>query len=870
MSARYQFLPWVRAGAANAYPNADTLRPVLARPDNRPLTGLPVRLTVNGRTPVDVALRLYGPGDVMGIDPRIVIRTDPPPQSADLEPNYLVCIEFDTPDFPWMFTPAAAGAQGRLRPWLCLVLVRRGDAMSLSFSRDRPLPVLSAPVAELPDLVESWVWAHAQVVQKDAAEPVDRILAAEPQRNLSRLVCPRRLEPHTDYAACLVPAFDVGRRAGLGLEVPEADENKLAPAWDGTQAQVELPVYYHWEFATGVGGDFESLAELLTGRNAGDAGRRPLSAAGQPFELGDPGTLEFQGPLLAVNTPKPPAPGEGFRQRLRDLLNLSTQPVVTPPIYGSWQAGVPTVPADGGSPRWLRELNLDPALRAAAGLGVRVVQERQEQLVASAWEQLGDAPGVARLERRLEFAVAVVGSVVRRHVESMDPGRLVQFLGPAHPRMPSSTGTLHASLARQNLPPSFSSAPLRRALRPAGTLSRRRSPQAPFMQRIVTRMGTPVLAIGPAPGTPGFVTPDHVQAQISVIPHDLRRYRDAMVEMLTYVNRVSSELIPAPRPVFQLGAPAFKPELVAALDPRQTLPRRFYARVTSGGDPVAPPARPGATVLAQPSFPQPMYQALRDLSPELLLPGVGKIVPNTITVLNSNPRFIEAYMAGLNHEIASELLWREFPGDLRHTYFRTFWDTGGGAAQPLPEMHTWSPDAPLGGSLAAGQGQLVLLIRGELLRRYPDALIYAVSARGPATLGDGQLLPAFRGRIDPDITFLGFALTEAQARSGPGQGQHGWFFVIQEQPSAPRFGLDEPRPKPRTEPLATWNDLAWSDMKTVPGARLKLADLTVPAAQRPAEPAWAFNAAHMAAILRQRPVRVAFHADRLLPPPRQS
>ena len=31
-------------------------------------------------------------------------------------------------------------------------------------------------------------------------------------------------------------------------------------------------------------------------------------------------------------------------------------------------------------------------------------------------------------------------------------------------------------------------------------------------------------------------------------------------------------------------------------------------------------------------------------------------------------------MAGLNHELSSELLWREFPGELRHTYFQTFWD----------------------------------------------------------------------------------------------------------------------------------------------------------------------------------------------------
>ena len=116
-------------------------------------------------------LRLYGPGDVTGIDPRAVIRIDPPPGTADFEPNYLAAIEFDTPDFPWLFTPAAAGSNGRLRPWLCLVVVRARPSVRFSAPTGR-CRSLTAAVAELPDLLESWLWAHAQVVQADAAEPV--------------------------------------------------------------------------------------------------------------------------------------------------------------------------------------------------------------------------------------------------------------------------------------------------------------------------------------------------------------------------------------------------------------------------------------------------------------------------------------------------------------------------------------------------------------------------------------------------------------------------------------------------------------------------------------------------------------------------
>lgn len=845
-AARYQFLPWVRAGAANAYANPDVLtKPVLERTDGKPLTGLPVAFKVNA-APVEVPLRLYGPGDVIGVDPRAVIRTEPLHGTNDFEPNHLAAIDFDTPDFPWLFTPARADGNGRLRPWVCLVVVER-DGAALSAAAGRPLPVLDVATSELPDLLEAYAWAHAQVVQADAAEPVAQILAGAPDRTLSRLVCPRRLQPHTAYLACLVPAFDAGRRAGLGLEVTE--ESKLAPAWDLTQARVELPVYVQWSFATGEGGDFETLADLLHGVRLGDTiGRRALDASGQPFGLPSPGTLEFQGPLLAVDAPDPPVPASGFQSQLRTLLNRPD--VVTPPVYANRQAATPAVPADTGSPRWLRELNLDPAARASAALGAQVVQEQQEQLMAAAWEQLGAADQVRRLERRLDFGLEVLGSVKRRHLDTMDTGYLLQFLGPAHARVRTSPQTLSASLAAKGMPASLCSAAFRRTLRPAGTIARRRSPGRPSLQLLATRVRVPPMLVGPVLGTPALVSPSHVQAQISaprpIISPGLARFLSALTPVLQYTQRFAQQPIQAAPVPFALDA-TYKASLLATVDPVQTLPKRFYARVTAAGAPVTPVA--GKSVVAYPTFRAPMYTALRDRRPELLLPGVGEIEANTVTVLRSNPRFIEAFMAGLNHELSSELLWREFPGELRQTYFQTFWE---GPPQ-IPPLHQWNAAAALGGSFSAGEA-LVLVIRGELLRRYPDALIFAAPAVDATTPGQPEVLPIFRARMDPDITFLGFPLTEEQAR--------GHFFVIQEQPSAPRFGLDDTR----TKPVATWNDLAWTDMRTLPGARVKLADLILPAAQRPPGTTWAFNAAHMAAILRQRPVQVAFGADKLLPP----
>ena len=97
--------------------------------------------------------------------------------------------------------------------------------------------------------------------------------------------------------------------------------------------------------------------------------------------------------------------------------------------------------------------------------------------------------------------------------------------------------------------------------------------------------------------------------------------------------------------------------------------------------------------------------------------------------------------------MARELLWREYPTDLRGSYFRQFWevkgvsnpDTPGDAEQlkDITKIHTWPEASPLGAhkppppadaDVEPGEKQLVLVIRGELLKRYPNTVIYAQKA----------------------------------------------------------------------------------------------------------------------------------------------
>src|SRR5690349_5584987 len=157
------FLPWVRQGLAARVTTPDPLTTPL--PAQAPLG---VALAINNADAASMPVRLFGPGDVLGIDPRQVVRTEPPAGTIDYESNDLAAIELDNPDLPWLFTPAAADAQGRVRPWIVLVVVRKQDGVRLRPPPTEPLPVLeigapALPSAELPNLADSWAWAHAQL-----------------------------------------------------------------------------------------------------------------------------------------------------------------------------------------------------------------------------------------------------------------------------------------------------------------------------------------------------------------------------------------------------------------------------------------------------------------------------------------------------------------------------------------------------------------------------------------------------------------------------------------------------------------------------------------------------------------------------------
>jgi hypothetical protein len=180
-----------------------------------------------------------------------------------------------------------------------------------------------------------------------------------------------------------------------------------------------------------------------------------------------------------------------------------------------------------------------------------------------------------------------------------------------------------------------------------------------------------------------------------------------------------------------------------------------------------------------PVFDQPMARSLADLGQDLLLPGLDAVPPNTVVPLATNTPFVEAYLVGLNAELGRELLWREFPAPPRATYFRRFWDTAIAPGSPpdIDDLDEWG-DRALGGSEADNE-RFVMLLRSELLRRYPHAVIYATR---PGSEPPDDDYPVFAGAMEPDVRFFGFELDAEEMRERS--------LVIQEQPSAPRFGIE--------------------------------------------------------------------------------
>lgn len=502
------FVATVRTGLAGAFPTGSGRHEL--------------SVSVNG-TPLDTALpiELAGPGHVTGLRLREgyeVIRTYPA-QGAEAEWNYLAHVEFDRPDLPWMFSPKPTSPTDPLSPWIVLIVVEQPrDSSSPRVAVQPPtdpelLPRVTVNRAELQPLSESHLWAHVQLVADadNGGEPDVQAAWADPRRSLSRLICPRRLTPHREYLACVVPGYLAGVHAGLG-QPSEALKAGTTPAWSGGQGSIELPVYFSWTFTTSNLGDFESLARALKPTeisseqafrevDLSDSGMGLPPATTSPLMGGALRPVANEAQARALDTPFAELPNRtaqdakyvdeftrlirrgaaapmSEKEYVKYLKDHSGQvPELSPPVYGRHPPQAHDVTSEdnpaNAPPPWIGELNLDPRRRVAAALGAEAVRRQQEDLMREAWEQVGDVRAANQLIDQTVLARELGASLHRRVFAQLGAEDLLTITASIHPKVTISNGqTLSGRLRTSQLPGGMATPMLRRLTRPGGALRR--------------------------------------------------------------------------------------------------------------------------------------------------------------------------------------------------------------------------------------------------------------------------------------------------------------------------------------------------------------------------------------------------------------
>ena len=120
---------------------------------------------------------------------------------------------------------------------------------------------------------------------------------------------------------------------------------------------------------------------------------------------------------------------------------------------------------------------------------------------------------------------------------------------------------------------------------------------------------------------------------------------------------------------------------------------------------------------------------------------------------------------------------------------------------------SWPPGSTISSNLPNAESSTVILIRGDLVRRYPEVNVFLAPRRArarpttrsrcsrPSRAGSERTCSSSGSRCDTDVVL----------------GQTGgpeYFVVIEERVTAPRFGLDLER---TGEELTTWAELAVTD-----------------------------------------------------------
>lgn len=842
-----------------------------------------------------------------------------------------------------------------LMPWLCLLCLSEAEFTSLGRVVDGGANCIQVKSSKmLPD--PSWVadWSHVQLTTATLdgtpagtisaatpppthgkVHPVDdtlkqRLLNGQdkPTELLARLLCPRRLQPRTRYHVFLVPTFMRGVLAGIGGS-KELQDLTATPhntkAWgQSPDASVTLPYYHTWQFSTGEATDFEVMVNALKPLKQvpEGLGQRTLTVSleengGQPIQVTVPTAIAPPGNASPNTVPT----GRfmeylGLPSRKRQELRLrdNQTPTMLPPLYAedAFARGNPDIQTSGlsNTDGWFWEVNSDPGARVVAGLGAELFRQEQEAYMDEAWQQLQSFETTRKSLHRLEFSAEITETLHRRYVAGRSPEALLllgrKLMKPDSRSLSPATQSISAAihgLEDTTLPPSALDPQLKRRM----TLGLKRVKTSGTTQKSATRTSTgpattlPSTTTGPTNVGPSNLT-GSTSFQNTFLSSGLKPSQGLFVsskalkdiqenEHFEYQSRILPDL---DNLTTNNTIKSLTNTISTQLHPDQSLRNPIVKRLEKQLGAFRPSAKPLtlAPRLFFPCFDAPLFSKLKELDARWILAGLEDVPLDSVLLMQSNSRFVEAFLVGINHELSRELLWREFPCNLGGTAFQHFWE---GYDDPSDDSDvTLSPDiGPIHqwGKRKLGQkngqpseGMLLLVLRSDLFYRYPNTLIYASKANGTASdpqfsLDNPEISPLIAGRLEPDVAFFGFNL-----ETGDLTKDAGYFFVFQEQVAELRFGLDAApsyKDVERTQenpaliapgnrvdgPNLSWLHVdgdTWLSTATRVKRTMKFPKTSASWTTVAGDTA---NAASFAHITLQQPVRVAIHAKTLLPPP---
>jgi len=497
--AKYTFNSWLRNGIGGNVNQTDNLADGSLSVKER--ATVPVDVQINGQN-IHKNFSLIGPGDIIGINPRMVVRTEPLNWITNFEPNYLPFIEFYEEDFIWRYTPAKANGD-KLRPWIILLVLKdseKEEEREFVFNQNRsPLStVIVKSTDNIPPLTQTWAWSHVHINEgynsttefEEFLQSLHDLNNPNADKIICRLMNPRKLESNQGYRAFVIPTFETGRLAGLQQDTTNTDAQQ--PSWIDGAANIEFPVYYTWYFRTGENEDFESLVKLLEPRVMDKRiGIRDMDGSQPGFGMTvgtDIGSIPdadnqqiigLEGALQSPTTHSRPLTidtSKQFFSQLQSILNFpaelqkatnnSSDPVVSPPIYGENHALVHELDITNNG--WLHLLNKDPRNRVPGGFGTSVIQKNQDDYVARAWAQVKKILEANRKILFTSFSLFVTETINKNFIQKLAPEKTLLFFSPILKKVKGSPTTLHYQMQQSNIQTAAVSASFRRIIRPRG------------------------------------------------------------------------------------------------------------------------------------------------------------------------------------------------------------------------------------------------------------------------------------------------------------------------------------------------------------------------------------------------------------------